>query len=173
MYPWLVAVEEKSTSRNFDKSTAEVKPSRSGGIPPVGAGDTHVDVSTCRIVDVSVLGFAKASPHKGRCAYAWSAEISVYIHPNHHGKGIGKALYSRLVPMLREQRYTTLIAGITIPNPASQRLHESFGFTRAATFHRIGWKFDRWHDVGYWELMLRDGEGQPPKVRLVTNVWQE
>lgn len=124
--------------------------------------------------DGVITGFAKASPHKGRCAYAWSAEISVYIHPDHHGKGIGRALYDRLIPMLREQGYTTLIAGITIPNPASQRLHESFGFTRAATFHRIGWKFSRWHDVGYWELVLRDGppDAAPPKVQPVAIVWR-
>lgn len=116
----------------------------------------------------AVIGFAKAGPHKGRCAYAWSAEVSVYVHPDYHGKGVGSALYARLIPMLKEQGYVTLIAGITVPNPPSERLHESFGFTRAATFHHIGWKFGRWHDVGYWELIMRDGT--PPKIVLVSDV---
>jgi len=119
-----------------------------------------------------VIGFAKASPHRGRCAYAWSAEVSVYIHPDHHRKGVGKRLYQQLIPMLKAQGYVTLIAGITTPNPASQRLHESMGFVRAATFERVGWKFGRWHDVGYWQLTLRPGgpEDAPPHIVAVDQV---
>src|SRR5690349_5862134 len=73
-----------------------------------------------------IIGWAKASPHRGRCAYAWTAEVSVYVRNDHHGRGIGKALYAQLIPALKRQGYITLIAGITVPNPASQRLHESF-----------------------------------------------
>ena len=88
-----------------------------------------------------MTGFAKASPHKSRCAYAWSADVSVYVHPDHHRRGVGAALYGRLIPMLREQGFVTLIAGITVPNPASQSLHESCGFKRVGTYSKIGWKF--------------------------------
>src|SRR5688572_22026783 len=56
-----------------------------------------------------VIGFAKASPHKGRCAYAWTAEVSVYVHQEHHGCGIGSALYAKLIPILKSQGYVTLI----------------------------------------------------------------
>lgn len=120
-----------------------------------------------------VIGFAKASPHKSRCAYAWSAEISVYIHPQHHGKRVGSALYGRLIPILKEQGFVTLLAGITLPNPASEKLHAAVGFKHVGTFYKVGWKFDRWHDVGYYELVLRDGNGPPPaSIRSVKDVWK-
>lgn len=118
--------------------------------------------------DNQVIGFAKASPHRGRCAYAWTAEVTVYIDHQHHRQGIGTALYELLMPLLKAQGYVTLIAGITVPNPASERLHETFGFKRCATFERVGWKFDQWHDVGYWELILTDGP--PAKIRPVADV---
>jgi L-amino acid N-acyltransferase YncA len=120
------------------------------------------------IEGTTVVGFAKASPHRGRCAYAWTAEVSVYVQHDHHGRGIGKALYAQLIPILRDQGYVTLIAGITLPNPASERLHESFGFKPIGVFRRVGWKFDHWHDVGYWEAMLHDA-GTPGTIRPVND----
>ena len=121
-----------------------------------------------------VVGFAKASPHKSRCAYAWSADVSVYVHPDHHGKGVGTALYGHLIPTLREQGFVTLIAGITLPNPASERLHASVRFKQVGTFYKVGWKFNRWHDVGYYEMFLRDVDAAPPKeIRSVLDVWRD
>jgi len=117
-----------------------------------------------------VTGFAKASPHRGRCAYAWTAEVSVYVDSTRHGRGIGTALYARLIPMLKAQGYVTLVAGITTPNPASQRLHEAFGFKRIGAFHRVGWKFGCWHDVSYWELFLREGPSAPGTILTVEDV---
>jgi phosphinothricin acetyltransferase len=111
-----------------------------------------------------VLGFAKAGPHKSRCAYGWTAELSVYVDPSAHGQGIGTALYGCLIPVLRQQGFLTLLAGITSPNPASERLHGVFGFSRCATFHRAGYKFGRFHDVGYWELHLSTWEGPPGEL---------
>jgi phosphinothricin acetyltransferase len=108
-----------------------------------------------------LIGFAKASPHRGRCAYAYTAEVTVYVHPQHHARGIGKSLYQQLFPILKVQGYCTLLAGITQPNPASERLHASFGFRRIGVFERVGWKFGKWHDVGYWELIVHDGAPQP------------
>jgi phosphinothricin acetyltransferase len=120
--------------------------------------------------DDKVIGFAKAGPHKARGAYRFTADVSVYVDPTWHGRGVGKALYARLIPMLRAQGYVTLIAGITPPNPASERLHESVGFKRCGTFHRAGWKFGRWHDVGYWEMQLNEGAPQEavPVAKLPT-----
>jgi L-amino acid N-acyltransferase YncA len=119
-----------------------------------------------------VVGFAKSGPHRARGAYAWSAEVSVYVESSMHGRGIGAALYGRFIPILREQGYVTLLAGITLPNPASTRLHEKVGFVHCGTYHRIGWKFGAWHDVGYWELHLSaDGEA-PRAVRPVADVWR-
>jgi L-amino acid N-acyltransferase YncA len=119
-----------------------------------------------------ILGFAKASPHRGRCAYAWTAEVSVYVHPKHHGKGIGSALYRRLIPILKAQGYVTLIAGITTPNPASEKLHQAFGFRRLGAFERVGWKFNRWHDVSYWQTLLDDSSSPPGRIKPVSECHQ-
>jgi phosphinothricin acetyltransferase len=113
-----------------------------------------------------VTGFAKASPWKGRCAYEFTAEITVYVHPDHHRLGLGRALYTRLFDTMKRQGYQTLIGGITLPNEASVRLHESFGMERCGVFSRVGWKFDRWHDVGYWQIVLR-GDERPGGIRPV------
>jgi phosphinothricin acetyltransferase len=121
--------------------------------------------------DGAVIGFAKAGPHRARGAYAWSAELSVYIDPAHHGRGVGKALYARLIPTLRAQGFVTLLAGITSPHPPSERLHAAFGFARCGTFHRIGFKLGRWHDVGYWQLALAPDDAEPPSLRPVRAVW--
>jgi phosphinothricin acetyltransferase len=117
-----------------------------------------------------VLGFAKAAPHRARGAYAWTAEVSVYIHPEAHGERIGTRLYERLIPTLRAQGYVTLLAGITLPNPASERLHAAFGFVVCGVFHRVGWKQERWLDVGYFEAALSDGA--PAAIARVADVWR-
>jgi L-amino acid N-acyltransferase YncA len=122
--------------------------------------------------DGRVLGFAKASPHRARGAYAWSAEVTVYVHPERHGQRIGTRLYERLIPLLRAQGYVTLYAGITTPNPGSVRLHEAFGFVRCGNLPRAGWKFGRWHDVGYWHLALASGDGAPGPIAPVADVWR-
>ncbi|WP_394834673.1 GNAT family N-acetyltransferase [Pendulispora rubella] len=118
-----------------------------------------------------LLGFAKASMHRARGAYRWTAEVSVYVDPDAHRRGIGRALYGALIPCLRAQGYVTLLAGITPPNPASERLHESMGFVRCGTYHRAGWKFDRWHDVGYWDMHLQPVYHPPEPIRPVADVW--
>jgi phosphinothricin acetyltransferase len=114
----------------------------------------------------SVVGFAKAGPHRARGAYAWTAETSVYVHPDCHGQGIGGALYDHLLRLLRDQGFVTLFAGITAGNAASEALHLAKGFRRCGVLHRAGWKFGRWHDVGFWELDLRPDE-PPPTLRGV------
>ena len=112
--------------------------------------------------DGRVVGFARASRWKGRCAYAWAVETTVYVDPAHHGRGIGRALYGALFDALRRQGYHRAIAGITLPNDASVALHEAFGMRQVACFEAIGWKFGRWHDVGYWMADLQP-PGTPPQ----------
>ena len=118
-----------------------------------------------------IIGFAKASPWKGRCAYTWSAEITVYVEPDAHGQGVGRELYMRLIDTLRRQGYRTLLGGITQPNVASVRLHESLGFKQVALLERVGYKFGRWHDVGYWELILADDDSDPTPIKRVCDIW--
>src|SRR5450432_298249 len=118
-----------------------------------------------------VVGFARGLSHHVRGAYAWSADVSVYVAYDAHGQRIGTRLYERLLPTLQAQGYATLLAGITVPNPASERLHERFGFVRCATYHRVGWKFGSWRDVGYWELHLHTREDAPQAIEPVHAVW--
>lgn len=110
-----------------------------------------------------VIGFARGGPHKLRGAYRYTVELSVYVDPEHHGRGVGRALYARLFPLLEAQGYCTLVAGITTPNAASVRLHESFGLRHVATFERAGWKFGAWHNVCYWQRCF---ERDQPVERL-------
>lgn len=104
--------------------------------------------------DSRVLGYAYASTHRTRQAYQWSADVSVYIHPTVRNKGVGRALYTALFDLLRRQGYFNAYAGITLPNPGSVRLHESMGFTPVGVYTRVGFKFDRWHDVLWLQLRL-------------------
>jgi phosphinothricin acetyltransferase len=104
--------------------------------------------------DDQIIGYAKCKPWNPRGAYADAAEISAYILPDHHGRGVGKALYAQLIPAARARALRTLIAGIALPNDASVRLHEAIGMTHVGTFTRIGVKHAVWHDVGYWQMHL-------------------
>ncbi len=119
-----------------------------------------------------LVGFAKASKWLGRCAYSHTVETSVYIDPQWHGQGIGGKLCRRLYAILRAQGYHTAIAGIALPNPASVALHESLGMTQVATLQRVGWKFGRWHDVGYWQVMLQSPDRPAAAIRSVAEVFR-
>jgi len=101
-----------------------------------------------------ILGFAYASPWKSRCAYRYSRETTVYLSPQAQGRGIGTQLYRALISELSKQRLHSLLGGIALPNDASIALHEKLGFKQVARFEQVGFKFDRWIDVGYWQLLL-------------------
>ena len=117
--------------------------------------------------DGRVVGFAMASPFKDRCGFAPTAEVTVYVHPEHVGTGIGSALYQTLIPTLAAKGFQSLIAVITVPNAGSERLHEQFGFRRVGVLSRVGWKFGRWHDVAYWQLPLRNDDAAPVPLKGV------
>lgn len=102
----------------------------------------------------TVLGYAYATQFRAREAYQHTAETSVYVHNDHHGKGIGTKLMKVLLDRLREAGHHRAIAGATLPNPGSAALHERLGFTSAGVFSEIGRKFDQWHNVGFWQLDL-------------------
>ena len=102
----------------------------------------------------SVLGYAHASKWKSRCAYRYAVESTIYLRENATGRGIGRKLYGELLAKLQVEKIHTVIGGIALPNSASQRLHEKLGFKKVAQFEQVGWKFNRWIDVGYWELIF-------------------
>ncbi len=101
-----------------------------------------------------VCGYAYASKWKGRCAYRFSAEVTVYVDCEHGAQGIGSTLYAHLLPVLRQQGIHAAIGGIALPNDASVALHEKFGFVQVAQFREVGRKFERWIDVGYWQRVF-------------------
>ena len=105
-------------------------------------------------VEGKVAGYAYASPHRSREAYQWCCEVSAYVDQAYHRKGIGRDLYIRLLEILRGRGFVHAYAGITLPNAASVRLHESHGFSQLAIYPQIGFKMGKWHDVGWWSLML-------------------
>ena len=101
-----------------------------------------------------ILGYACASQWKSRCAYKYSLESTVYLKRGAEGDGIGSQLYGQLIDRIRNKNYHAVIGGISLPNTASIALHEKFGFEKIAHFKEVGYKFDKWIDVGYWELIL-------------------
>lgn len=106
--------------------------------------------------DGKIIGYAYATIFRTRVAYRFSTEVSVYVHKDHFGKGIGKSLYAALLPILKDAGFHTAIGGLTMPNEASVKLHEYFGFKKAGEFKDSGFKFGQWHSTGFWQLMLED-----------------
>lgn len=111
--------------------------------------------------DGEVVGYATAGPVREYEAYQWSVETTIYVADAARGRGIGSALYEALLALLAHQRYVVAYAVVTLPNPASVALHESFGFEREATFEGTGYKDGAWHDVGWWSLALRERPAEP------------
>ena len=106
------------------------------------------------IVDGELAGYAYATPWRVRPAYRFSVETSVYVAHDKPRRGLGRALYAMLLERLRQERIHLVIGGIALPNAASVALHEAMGYEKAAHFSEVGRKFDRWIDVGYWQLRL-------------------
>jgi len=100
------------------------------------------------------VGWAYATAWKARSAYRFSVETTVYVAESHQGRGIGLALYGKLLEELKARNVHSAVGGIALPNPASIALHEKLGFKKIAQFVEVGRKFDRWVDVGYWQLLL-------------------
>ena len=103
-----------------------------------------------------VVGYALLTSWNSRCSYRESLESTVYLDPEAVGKGIGSRLYSELLGFARKGGFHTIMGGISLPNPASQALHEKFGYKKVAEFKEVGFKFGKRIDVGYWQVMLRE-----------------
>ncbi len=104
--------------------------------------------------DENIWGYAYGVQLKPRKAYARSCEISVYLHPEASGRGVGTRLYTALIEALKKQDIHAIIGGVSLPNEASVRLHEKLGFRKVAHFEQVGFKFGKWIDVGYWQLIV-------------------
>jgi len=101
-----------------------------------------------------IVGYACATPWKARAAYRNAVEASIYLAHHATGRGLGTLLYRALITDLRDRNLHCVIGGAALPNPASVALHEALGFTKVGEFREVGFKFGRWIDVAYWELIL-------------------
>ena len=121
-------------------------------------------------VDGDVAGYVYGCQHRERAAYRWCADAAIYLDTRFHRRGIGRALYTSLFAMLREQGYVRAYAGITLPNPGSVGVHEAMGLTPVALYPAEGYKLGKWHDVGWWQLELRPLTDDPPEPRPITAI---
>ena len=102
-----------------------------------------------------LIGYAYVNKWKERSAYGFSVEDSIYLKQGYEHKGIGRKLLTRILDEVKKTNIHAVIAGITLPNEQSVLLHEKLGFKKVAQFDEVGFKCDRWLDVGYWELILK------------------
>lgn len=119
-----------------------------GNFPVIGAVDEKG----------ALAGFATYGTFRAFPAYKYSVEHSVYVHRDHRGQGLGLALMGELIAAANQRQVHTLIGAIDMANTASIALHEKLGFSHAGTIKEAGFKFGRWLDVGFWQLVLAGPE---------------
>lgn len=124
-----------------------------------------------------IAGYAYASPFKGRPAYDWAVETTVYLKENAKGKGIGRQLYTALEDILRKQNITNANACITYPNPESMGFHKKMGYRIVGHFSKCGYKDGQWRDVVWMEKFLQEHLEKPEAVipvgRLHGCLWSD
>ena len=130
--------------RSIESMVAWFTAKETGNFPVIGA------VSD----DDRLLGFASYGTFRAWPAYKYSVEHSIYIHPDHRRAGIGMALMQRLIASAQAQQYHLMVGGIDMTNASSIALHEKLGFVHAGTIQQAGFKFGRWLDLGFYQLLL-------------------
>jgi phosphinothricin acetyltransferase len=117
--------------------------------------DEHADTGRHRLLVGEeagrVIGYASTGQFRNKQAYETTAEASIYCAADVVGRGLGSALYGALFDALKGEDLNRLVAGITLPNDASVALHERFGFVQVGIFTKVGRKFGRYWDVGWYE----------------------
>jgi L-amino acid N-acyltransferase YncA len=131
--------------RTPDNMAAWFQVKQAGRFPVIGAVDERG----------TLLGFASYGSFRAFPAYKYTVEHSVYVHKDHRGHGLGRALMEQVIASARQQELHVLVGAIDIANQGSIALHESLGFTHAGTVRQAGFKFGRWLDVGFWQLILQ------------------
>jgi L-amino acid N-acyltransferase len=105
-------------------------------------------------IEGRVVGWGSLSPYHARSGYRFTVENSIYVHHEFHRLGIGSILLGDLIERSRASRHHAMIAGIDGEQAASVKLHEKFGFGKVALLKQVGFKFGRWLDVIYMELLI-------------------
>ncbi len=101
-----------------------------------------------------VIGYAHATPWRERPAYRHTVEVTVYLSPANFSQGVGSELYKQLFNLLKKRQIHSAVGVITLPNPGSIALHEKFSMVQVAHLRQIGFKFDQWLDVGFWQVVF-------------------
>lgn len=120
--------------------------------------------------DGAVVGYTYAGPHNERWAYRWSVNTAIYISRTHQRRGAGRALYAALFDLLRRLGHYKAIAGITLPNTASVRLHEAMGFELAGVYRDIGYKLGSWRDVAWYQASIQPVPPEPREPRAIATL---
>jgi phosphinothricin acetyltransferase len=131
--------------RNMESMAGWFKTKQASNFPVIGAISSSGEF----------FGFATYGAFRAWPAYKYSIEHSVYIHKDHRGKGVGKALMQRLIAKAVEQQYHIMVGGIDQNNEASVVLHQKLGFSHAGTIKQAGFKFGRWLDLAFYQLILQ------------------
>jgi phosphinothricin acetyltransferase len=131
-------------ARTAESMVAWFKAKEAGNFPVIGAEAS----------DGQLLGFASYGTFRAWPAYKYSVEHSVYVHKSHRGKGLGRLLMQELIRVARDQQLHLLVGGIEASNSSSIALHEALGFSHAGTLAQAGFKFGRWLDLSFYQLIL-------------------
>lgn len=107
------------------------------------------------VLDEKIVGFGMYSEFRFREAYKYTVEHSVYVNSDYHGKGIGKILLAELIELAKKQNLHTMIAVIDAENQSSVDFHKKFGFETVGVIKESGFKFDRWLDSVFMQLILK------------------
>jgi len=118
-----------------------------------------------------VIGYASSSAFRSRRSYRWTVETGVYLAPAAQGRGLGRMLMERMLDLLTRQGFTAVVAGITLPNPASVALHETLGFASTATYRDTGFKLGAWRTVQVFARDLAPRLTPPSEIRSFADVW--
>lgn len=117
-----------------------------------------------------VFGYAYAHRFKERAAYAWGAELSIYMDKNIHSKGYGKILYKTLIELLKLQGVKTAYACVTSANEQSEKFHEHLNFKKCAEFNNAGFKHGKWYGITWYELPINSYDVNPFQVKSIQDL---
>ncbi len=117
---------------------------RAGGFPVIGVEDG----------DGMLLGVGSYGTFRAWPAYKYTVEHSVYVHKNHRGRGLGRTVMRKLIEAARQNDVHAMIGGIDSTNTGSIALHEQLGFRHVGTLPQVGFKFGRWLDLSFYQLLL-------------------
>ncbi|MBR6807651.1 MAG: N-acetyltransferase [Clostridia bacterium] len=120
--------------------------------------------------DGHIIGYAYASKHRERAAYAWSVDFSVYIAPKYHRCRIATALYTCLIEILKLQGYQTACAAVTYPNEKSEAFHSFLEFKSIGVFENVGYKLGKWWDVQWFQRHLSEFSEAPKAILSIDDV---